>query len=380
MYTEGNIIFSAPDIYDQRRSNRTKWNATKELLDPANSEPTTSSILQIFDNYRQFAPPLNLNLKPTWLDLAFAGNDRLEAIVASALRKFPNLKVAEFKTFVAERAKAVQCIAAYLAAYVDFDSDLSEDRVAELAENTLAYHLADQATRDKLLEVFKRTAKAIEENADADFRAIIRRSPLPPVDILELKNWIWRNLEQLREDSEEGDLADTLIENLLTYVRANSIKRVSDQTLIVPALKAWRSGATFAEIRALMTAVDARVSGDKVTVEHVVALCEGGFGYELAMVVASAADLLEPLDQGLSYEAATLQRQIKCGLSDAAALVFYEAGFSDRVVAKALGDAFDGVTDRSSARRVCRRRQEDVAAVLADFPSYFETVAAELRA
>ncbi|MBJ7541950.1 calcium-binding protein [Rhodomicrobium udaipurense] len=144
--------------------------------------------------------------------------------------------------------------------------------------------------------------------------------------------------------------------------------------------EAWRSGATFAAIRDPMTAVDARVSGDNVTVEHIVALCEGGFGYELAMVVASAADLLEPLDQDLSSEAVTLQRQIKCGLSDAAALAFYEAGFSDRVVAKALGDAFGGVTDRSSVRRVCRRRREDVATVLADFPSYFETVAAELLA
>lgn len=380
MYTEGNVIFSAPDIYDERRRDRTKWNAAKELLDPANSEPTTSSILQIFDNYRQFAPTLNLNLRPTWLDLAFAGNDRLEAIVASAHRQFPTLKVAEFRKFVAERAKAIQSIAAYLAAYVDFDSDLSEDRVTELAENTLAFHLADAATRGKLLEVFRRTARAIENNSDADFRAIIRRSPLPPADILELKSWIGGNLEQLRSDSEEGDLANTLIEKLLTYVRANSIKRVSDQTLIAPALEAWISGATFAEIKAAMTAVDARVSGDKVTVEHIVALCEGGFGYELAMVVASAADLLEPLDEDLCYGAAALQRKIKSGLSDAAALAFYEAGFSDRIVAQALGDAFDGVSDRSSVRRVCRRRQEDVAAVLADFPSYFQAVAAELRA
>ncbi|TIU46148.1 MAG: DEAD/DEAH box helicase [Mesorhizobium sp.] len=379
MYTEGNVIFSAPDIYDQRRTDRNKWNAAKELLDPANSEPTTSSILQIFDSYRQFAPTLNLNLRPTWLDLAFAGNERLEAIVTSALRQFPNLKVAEFRKFVAERAKAVQSIAAYLAAYVDFDSDLSEDRVTELAENTLAFHLADAETREKLLEVFRSTARAIENNSDADFRAIIRRSPLPPADILELKNWIGEKIEQLREDSQEGDLADTLIEKLLTYVRANSLKRVSDQALIVPALKAWISGATFAEIRAPMTAVDARVSGDKVTVEHIVALCESGFGYELAMVVASAADLLEPLDDDLCYEAATLQRQIKCGLSDAAALAFYEAGFSDRIVAQAMGEAFDEVTDRSSVRRVCRRRREDVAAILSDFPSYFEAVAAELR-
>lgn len=380
MYTEGNVIFSAPAIYDEKRRDSSKWDAAKELLDPANSEPTTSSILQIFDNYKQIGPKFEVALSPAWLDLAFADADHLQSIVLHVCTKFPKVREHDFRTFVNERARAVQSIAAYLSAYVDFDSDLAEERVKELAENTLAFHLADQATRGKLLEVFKRTAKAIEDNADADFRAVIRRSPLPPADILALKNWIGENLEQLRQHSLEGHLADTLIEKLLTYVRATSIKRVSDQSVIVPALDAWILGATFAAIKAPMSAVDARVSGDKVTVEHIVALCEGGFGYELAMVVASAADLLEPLDQDLCDEVATLQRRIKCGLSDVAALAFYEAGFSDRIVAQALSDAFEGVTDRSSVRRLCRRQRIEVAAILADFPSYFRGVAAELRA
>ena len=380
MYTEGTVIFSAPAIYDEKQQDSSKWDATKELLDPANSEPTSSSILQIFDNYTQYGPYISLTFPPAWLDLTFADSDRLQAIVAYICEKYPKVREADLRKFVNERARAVQSIAAYLSAYVDFESDLAEDRVRELAESTLAYHLADQATRDKLLEVFRRTAKVIEDNADAEFREIIRKSPLPPADILDLKSWISENLEQLQDDSEENDLADTLIAKLLGYTRANSIKRVSDQTLIRPALQAWISGATFADIRAPMTAVDVRVSGNKVTAEHIVALCEGGFGYELAMVVASAADLLEPLDKELSGEVATLQRQIKCGLSSVAALAFYEAGFADRVVAQALATAFDGVTDRSSVRRVCRRQREQLAAVLDAFPSYFQSVAAELRA
>jgi hypothetical protein len=50
----------------------------------------------------------------------------------------------------------VQSIASYLASYVDFTSDLATERVEELARSTLAYHLADAATREKLMTVFSR--------------------------------------------------------------------------------------------------------------------------------------------------------------------------------------------------------------------------------
>lgn len=380
MYTEGNIIFSAPNIYDERRTDPWRWESAKELLDPVNAEPSKSSILQIFDDYVQVRPKLTLTLKPAWLDLAFADNDYLEAIVVDAQRQFPNVNADEFRKFVNERAKAVQSIAAYLAAYVDFESDLAADRIDELAVNTLAYHLADEETRTKLLEVFRTTANTIEKKSDEGFRVIIRRSPLSPADIFALSDWIVDNLDALSEAIEEGDLFDILVPELLKYVRTKKVRSISDQTLILPALVAWMSGETFAEIKAPMNAVNARSGRNKISIEHIVALCEGGFGYELSMVVASAADLLEQLDEGLRSEVATLQRQIKHGLSDAAALAFYEAGFSDRVVAQAMGQAFEGALDRSSVRRVCRRREDEVKVVLSNFPTYFTAVAAELSA
>jgi helicase len=80
-----------------------------------------------------------------------------------------------------------------------------------------------------------------------------------------------------------------------------------------------------------------RVSRNNATIEDVVALCENGFGYDVAMVVASLADLAEPLDPALQGALALLQRQVKNGLTETAALAFLEAGFADRVVATALG-------------------------------------------
>ncbi len=96
------------------------------------------------------------------------------------------------------------------------------------------------------------------------------------------------------------------------------------------------------------------------------------------MVVASLADLAEPLDPTLQGALALLQRQVKNGLTDKAALAFLEAGFADRVVATALGQAWPGVRERGDVRAICRDERGAVHAILDSMPSYFRTVAVEL--
>ena len=123
-----------------------------------------------------------------------------------------------------------------------------------------------------------------------------------------------------------------------------------------------------------------RVGRSNATIEDAVALCENGFGYDAAMVVASLADLAEPVDPELQSALALLQRQMKHGLAEKAALAFLEAGFADRVVATALGQAWPEVRDRGSVRAICRNEPSAVRAVLDSMPSYFRAVATELSA
>jgi len=66
-----------------------------------------------------------------------------------------------------------------------------------------------------------------------------------------------------------------------------------------------------------------------------------------------------------------LQRLVKNGLTDKAALAFLEAGFADRVVATALGQAWPGVRERGDVRAICRDERGAVHAILDSMPSYF---------
>lgn len=107
------------------------------------------------------------------------------------------------------------------------------------------------------------------------------------------------------------------------------------------------------------------------------ALCESGFGYDVAMIAASIADLTEGLDDALHTSATLLQKQIKYGLTDRAAITFREAGFADRHVASLLVIVWGNVVDRGGGRAACQQ-EEIVRAVLAPIPSYLIGVATEL--
>jgi hypothetical protein len=386
MHTEGSIIFSTPTVYDQRNDfrQRWRWEEAKELLNPENSEPSRSSILAILDDYQQRqagAPPIVQPIVPAWLDLAFADRDRIEAVVAEALAAQPNISAAEFRKFIEGRARAVQSVAAFLVANMTFDEgeDVGE-RVGQLAANTLAFYLADEPTRERLLEVFRNVAQTIAERTDGPQRLLIRRSPLPPASVAELQAWLNENIDAVRTAVAEDRLLDIVTAPVLAQVTAPSIRKLSDQDVVPQTLSAWVDGDSYFSIFKMLEALDIRVSGDRITVEDVVALCENGFGYDVAMVVASLADLAEALDEGVQAALALLQRRVKSGLSDRAALAFFEAGFADRIVSSALAAVWPHPQERADARNLCREQPAEVEGVLAPYPSYFAGVARELSA
>jgi hypothetical protein len=382
MHTEGSVIFSTPAIYDQRRQfgGRRRWADVTELLDSRNSEPSRSSILALFDPYEQRGtPPIVQEIPPEWLDLTFADAARIDAVVSAALAVQPNIGEREFRRFIEGRARAVQSIAAFLVANMTFtEGEDAAGRTAELAANTLAYHLADEATRPRLVDVFSTIGQSIAANTNGDQRSLMRHSPLSPAAVTELQAWLVANVDVLRAAAAETRLIDAIAPTVLGFTTARSIRALSDQAIVPRVLADWIAGRSFAVLFTTLQDADTRVGRDRDTIEDTVALCESGFGYDVAMIVASLTDLIEDLDDDLHSATALLQRQVKYGLTDKAAIAFHEAGFADRHVASVLALVWPDVADRVGVRAVCRNHADVVRAVLAHIPSYFMNVAAEL--
>lgn len=384
MHTEGSIIFSDPKVFDKKRQirERWRWRTAKELLDPSNSEPSSSSISAIFQPFefgqptKQIAP--NINQLHT---LVFDDETTVEATVAAATSANPGLDAQRFRRYVQDRVKIVHGIASFLLAHLDFNGEGVADHAVNLARNTLAHYLANEGRQAQIEALFRAVAGILLQGAATEeLRTTLRRSPLAPTTINGLKAWLNTNRVALVQAHADGNLLASGSAVVLQYNRSSTITALSDQTVVALIAEKWIGGSAFDIILQILVERDIRLGGNNryPTVEDAVAICESGLGYEGAMIVATIADLIEEDEGELPGAVALLQRQMKSGLPSIAALAFFEAGFADRVVAQAMAAAFPTVSDRQSARLAARNAAEQAREILARYPAYFISILDEL--
>ncbi|WP_461324327.1 DEAD/DEAH box helicase [Bradyrhizobium diazoefficiens] len=384
MHTEGSVIFADTKVFDKKRQvrERWRWRTAKELLDVANSEPSSSSISAIFQPFEYGQPTRQISLNVELLhNLVFDDETTVEANVTRIVNENPGVDARRFRRYLQERVQIVHGIASFLLAHLDFAGEGLADRAAILARNTLAHYLADEARRAQIETVFRTIAERILQGAATEeLRATLRRSPLAPTTVNTLKTWLEANRAILSEALSAGTLLASMSAVLLQYNRNSSMTSLSDQAVMPIIIENWISGATFAAIFRLLVERNIRIGGNNryPTVEDAVAICESGLGYEGAMILATIADLAEDDEGDLPGALTLLQRQMKSGLSSLAALGFFEAGFADRVVAQALAEAFPNVVDRQSASLAARNATAQAREVVGPYPAYFTSVLNEL--
>jgi hypothetical protein len=382
MYTEGSVIFADNSIFDEKgqRRGRWRWISAKELLDSKNSEPSASSITMMFEPFaygQRAEQVVRINVGQIH-QLLFSDDDAALTGLAETVRtNNPNVKPRDFVKFLQERVRIVHGIASFLLAHLDFAGDGLPDRAVELAKNTLAHFLADESTRLEIENVFRNIATSILTRATSDeVRQAMRRSPLAPRSVEALRAWLAANSEPLTLAILADNFAAAVIPTMLQHNRHSTITALSQQDVVPLLIQAWLAGETFAAILVLMTEADIRIGGNnrKPKIEDVVALCEGGFAYEGAMVVATLADLAEGVDDTVRDAFKLLQRQMKAGLTTGPALGMYEVGFSGREIAKDLAATFPQVTNYANARAWVRANGELVRNLIGPYPAYFGTV------
>ena len=177
MHTEGSILFADPIVYDKRRNRKDgwRWDVVKELLDPTKSEECASSLFQLIplvirNDRTKSKDNKNHTLKRDILSFAkahIAGWNSLNEIIGKIAKQhgengftvdamkpqfeFFSLTLASIEGFLLSNWDAV-------------DNGLTEEDIADLAEQTLAYFLADDEKREQIQELFKLLAENISVN------------------------------------------------------------------------------------------------------------------------------------------------------------------------------------------------------------------------
>lgn len=189
------VLFADPRVIDNQRAERWRLQAAVGLLQPQNSEETSSSLLELLV---PLSSPDGRNVLPlpiaSVLSAYFLRDGALEgwATEVSKAQPAPGFNPRALMREMAKRQKLLTALESYLMANRGGGSfDELKPKVRALAESTLAYALAQDALKPALVQLFELAAENVERFApDPARQATFAKTLLGAVDAVAVEAWV----------------------------------------------------------------------------------------------------------------------------------------------------------------------------------------------
>lgn len=381
MHTEGSVVFGDPEVFDRRRDRRENgtWRRVVDLLESRNAEPCASSLLSVLFPLRSDDGRL---VQP--IDALVLARDHASDPIGLVERWASNLTGerytrAQLESQIRDRQEIYFAIESFLMAHADqaaLDDPLA---VRALAGQTLAYHLANAGQRAQLLELFNALSSNVSSKVPAaERRALLGRTLFGVDEALALERWVVENLAELRIAESDEELLDAAWPAILKFSRSSLLKKLRPLSLARDVAGRWLVGQSFAELLRILAAAGARVGDGKgarrPTEETTVELGENAFGYDAAMILGAVAEL-GAVSSGEDVEFVSrmqrFQKLFKYGLPSTTAVLLFELGFADRVIAQAIAQIIAVQQTREETVQALTQHHPAVAAYLETLPSVY---------
>ncbi|AUF97728.1 DEAD/DEAH box helicase [Pseudomonas sp. 02C 26] len=391
MYGEGTVIFTDPRLYDERFAKTHRWNDTVNLINPDSAEPTGSTLLSLFDPLRNDIGTITLS-SPNSAEIASHIVNNWEALfkwierVPNDLPK-SNFSVASLREQLKSKKKIIEAVESFLMTYrSDVQPEIFVENSRALVTETLAYSLATGEQQVLLTDIFESVARRIEIFVpDTAVQQRFGRTLLGIDQALVIESWVTTNAKTL-EDAASADHLLEVIWPLLVLL--SSEKRLID-TVPAGAIQVlatgWLAGDSFAALLQRLDTLGAYypygTNQRKFDLDVVVDLCEQTFGFEFALLLAAVKESFialsaEQVGEVFRGYADLLQKRLKYGLPNQSCIAYFEAGFSERVIAQHFVEEITqgAIQNSFDARNMIRENPERFEAILQDYPSYFSDV------
>ena len=368
IYTEGSIIITDPRIYDGRTMGRGRyvWRDCISLFDPNSSEKCSSSILSLVRNLEVDYDTIykgtsiakhilqNFNDPNCYIDLA-------ETINAAYLAQKPSRTQNNIWSEILFKQEVLSQIENYLClAFVYNNTEQTNQEIAISAcQSTLAYALATDEEKTLIEQFFLKIEEKLQKYTKEQLRSY--SYGMSGVDLSsKIEEWIIENEVTERVISEE-DLLFLIVEFFLQ----NEECKLKDKLYEICCL--WIKGKTPIEI-SIETGCDIYDVDD---------VCNKMISYRLNILIGNICDLINvPEDDDTKVNPYTtlniLQNKIKYGVSSQTAISICEKIFNDRVLASKLSELLMSSTiDTDSILRIAKWFEDDIFALLNNFPEYF---------
>jgi superfamily II DNA/RNA helicase len=390
MHTEGSILFADPNVYDKRNNDdgKWRWDQVKQLLEPANSEPSISSLLSFFkafqsDDHKYFLKLDAMDFTKRYVEAPNTFDEFAKDVATEHADK--NFTKGGLERQISWKISVISAVESYLMSQWDAgDAPLAAESVTALAKGTFAYFLANEEDKLRLTDLFVTLSENISRKvATSEARKIYGRTLYGVANSQEIELWIRTSIAALRACGTADEALDLLWPLLTSYIQNGTFRKCDKPDALRMLTHAWISGAPFNVLLEVLETQGARLTWGtkfrKFNLEHVIEICESGLAFDGSLLIGAVAELAPysfPDDtDDLRRILLFLQKSLKYGLNSATAIALYEAGFSDRPLVAELSAAiaFSDETRRAVVRKV-REERTTVANILGKYPAYFTHV------
>jgi len=388
MHTEGLVVFADPRVIDKRRQESWRLRAAIDLLRPENAEDTGSSLLELVaplvSGDGSYILPVPIS---ELLPLYFCERQTLNVWASELAALYTGIGFnARFLTGeILRRRRLMTAVESYLMA--NRGADLYETyraKVGALATSTLAHSLANEETKEHLVQLFDLAIEHIESvSPDVESQAKYSKTLLGVEDAAAIEAWTVENEAVLRKLSSNDEWLHATWPLFQRIIDNKQVSGILPNGLALELAGAWIQGETYQAITNAALSVEATKPWGEdgaraLNGADILKLLENHLGFDCPLVLSAVGQFLYGQTGIANEDAASLnffQKSLKYGLPDSLSISIYELGFADRVVAQnmcvaLLNAGFDG----NSVEPAISVHRPTLSTVVAEYPAYFQTV------
>lgn len=382
MYTEGSIIFSNSEIWDNkkfRQYGRNSWDDVQNLLDFNNAEACDSLINNLFVPISDYWGRVQISFNVIeFLDAYLNDSEQLGSYISTFVEgnRTRYLEDQDIISQISQRLNTFSAIESYLLANLPSNEGVVE-QIESLGKMTLSYSQLSEEGKTVLIEIFQKIAQKILEVEPNPQRRIIYSRTFQGINRnIQLNSWVTSQAVEINGIEDIRGFIRVFMPVFLEFISRKLIRDISPD-LIEKALSDWMDGKSYFSIYNYLKGE--KVSGKFVTMEQTVTLCDSCFSFDGSMLIGAVAQLLELELEQFDGSEETInklkfyQKSVKYGLPDENSIAFYELGFSDRQIAPliALIYAPGGKPTKTKCIAQLKEYHVSVQDLLSNYPGYF---------
>lgn len=368
MYTEGSVIVTDPQLYDNRNNQHNggnyKWEDCIKMFDGSAAEPCGSSILSLVqDLIIDYETRVNGAKVAQYIIDHYDEPDCFEQYIskltATLQKNYPHKNANNIVESMMVRKNTVATIENHLCFAFSNNEKADKQAVAsDICKNTLAYFMANHDEKALLEKMFDIIALKISEFEHAKVKNYART--MVGINLsLQIEKWICENCLAQQNYTDE-QMVGMLIP---FFLETHTLKKKTD--FFMDICQMWLNGCSFIDMHECTSQSIADLED----------ICSKYVSYELSFFVGNIIDVIEIRNEDIVNPLPNLmllQRRLKYGVKTETAVSVCEKIFNDRFLSNLIAEEIghDAITTDKIVD-VVKLHKDDVLEILSAYPTYF---------